>query len=110
MPIPIEIVGLMRPEVRVVWDEDHEAVFAARELRLRCGCARCVEEMTGRPLLDPASVPAEVLVLSISLVGNYGLQIGFSDGHDTGIYRFADLWDACPCAACAARREGAGER
>lgn len=104
MPIPVEIIGLGRPRLRVVWDEDHESIFDARELRIGCGCAHCVDEMTGRPLLDPATVPSDLTVEDIQLVGGYGLAIRFSDGHDTGIYRFADLLDACTCARCQARR------
>lgn len=105
MPLPIEIVGLGRPDVRIVWDEGHESVWAARELRLRCGCAHCVEEMTGRKLLDPATVPTDLTVRHIELAGNYGIRIAFSDGHDTGIYRFNDLFADCPCDACATRRD-----
>lgn len=104
MPLPIEIVGLGREEVTLVWDEGHEARFDARALRLRCGCAYCIDEMTGRPLLDPATVPEKIHVKTLELVGNYGVQIGFSDGHDTGIYRFNDLYRECPCDHCKARR------
>jgi DUF971 family protein len=107
MPLPIEIIGLRRPEVTVVWDEGHEAVFSARDLRLRCGCAHCVDENTGRPLLDPARVPADVIVNGIELVGTYGMRIDFSDGHGTGIFRFQDLFSDCPCSHCTARREAA---
>jgi DUF971 family protein len=51
----------------------------------------CVEEMTGRPLLEPESVPADVRPLAVGLVGTYGLRIQWSDGHATGIYTFAWL-------------------
>jgi ATP-binding protein involved in chromosome partitioning len=92
MPLPIELVGLNRPELHIVWDEGDESTIAARELRIACACAHCVDEVTGRPLLDPAGVPAEVTIRAMTLAGNYGVQIAFSDGHDTGIYRFADLY------------------
>ena len=108
MPLPIEIVGLGRPEVRVVWDEGHEGIYPVRGLRLRCRCAHCVDELSGAPLLDPAKIPAEVLASRIELVGTYGIRIDFSDGHGTGIFRFQDLFDACPCEACEARRRAAG--
>jgi DUF971 family protein len=100
MPLPIEIVGKGRRDVRVVWDEDHEGVYDARALRLACRCAHCIHEFTGEALLDPATVPDDVSVVDMSLVGAYGLQITFSDKHATGIYRFADLLARCPCAAC----------
>ena len=86
----------------VEWDaEGHEYLYSARSLRLACGCAACVEEMSGRPLLDPGSVPADVRPLSIALVGTYGLRVTWSDGHGTGIYTFERLRTACGCARCA---------
>jgi DUF971 family protein len=92
MPSPVEIVALGKPEVRIVWDDDVEHVWAARDLRLQCSCATCVHELTGQALLDPASVPTDLTVTSMRLVGNYGVNITFSDGHGTGIYRFDRLF------------------
>lgn len=91
--------------MRIVWDEGHEGTYPAREIRLRCSCAHCVEEMTGRPLLDPARVPEDLTIRKIELVGNYGIQIEFSDGHGTGIYHFRNLLAWCPCDHCRARRD-----
>lgn len=88
----------------IVWDEDHQATYPARQLRLGCRCAVCIHELTGEKLLDPATVPEDVRVTDMELVGNYGLRIGFSDRHGTGIYRFADLLARCPCARCRALR------
>jgi ATP-binding protein involved in chromosome partitioning len=88
MPIPLEIVGLGKTEVRFVWDEGHEDMWPARELRLQCTCALCQSEMTGERILDPDSVPEDISVTHMEFVGNYGLSIHFSDGHTTGIYRW----------------------
>jgi len=44
-------------------------------------------------MLDPDRVPPVVTVDAMELVGSYGLRIQFSDGHGTGIFRFADLVD-----------------
>jgi DUF971 family protein len=85
----------------VEWeDSGHRALFEARALRLACPCAECVEEMTGRPLIDPARVPAEVRPLGVDLVGGYGIRVRWSDGHSTGIYTFERLRQICPCARC----------
>jgi ATP-binding protein involved in chromosome partitioning len=90
---PLEIVGLGRPTVRIVWDEGVESEWSARELRIRCTCAHCQSELTGQRLLDPATVPEDLTVTAMALVGNYGLSIHFSDGHTTGIYRLRELHD-----------------
>lgn len=35
----------------------------------------------------------EVEITGIQPVGNYAVQLSFSDGHDTGIYSWDYLWD-----------------
>jgi DUF971 family protein len=44
---------------------------------------------------------ARVTAKSAAAVGNYAIQINFSDGHATGIYSFHALREMCPCEACA---------
>jgi DUF971 family protein len=56
--------------------------------------------MSGRQVLDPGSVPADVYPRAIRYVGKYALQFDWSDGHTTGIYPFELLRQLCPCAAC----------
>ncbi len=85
----------------------HVALYGARALRLACPCAECVEEMSGRPILDPATVPLDVRPEQVALVGAYGLRVRWSDGHGTGIYTFDWLRKACPCDACTAARAAA---
>jgi ATP-binding protein involved in chromosome partitioning len=89
--MPLEIIGLGKPEVRFVWDEGDEDVYAARDLRIRCTCALCQSEVTGERLLDPKTVPEDLTIADMHLVGNYGVGIHFSDGHTTGIFRFREL-------------------
>lgn len=87
--------------VVIIWDADgHEGRFPARALRLACPCAACVDEMSGRPLLDPAHVPMDVAPATLELVGAYGLRVRWSDGHGTGIYTFQSLLAGCPCLRC----------
>ena len=76
-----------------------ESFYPARDLRLACPCAACVEEMSGRPLLDPVTVPADIRPVSLALVGAYGLRIVWSDGHGTGIYTFERLQRTSPSGA-----------
>ena len=97
-PLAIEKVG--EHDVRIRWKDGHESVYAARELRLSCPCASCVHEITGKRLLDPASLPKDVHPQGIGLVGRYAISILWSDGHSTGIYAFAFLRERCPCPEC----------
>ena len=60
--------------------------------------------MTGRPLLDPTKVPDSVRARAIRLVGQYAINIDWSDGHNSGIYNFRELRANCPCDACAKLR------
>jgi len=59
-----------------------------------------VDEMSGRPLLDPATVPLDVSPEGVELVGGYGIRIRWSDGHSAGIYTFEKLRQDCPCPRC----------
>jgi ATP-binding protein involved in chromosome partitioning len=105
MPIPVPYAITRQDDgLLIEWDQaGHRAFYPARPLRLACGCAVCVEEMSGRPLLDPAGVPADIRPVSVALVGAYGLRIQWSDGHGTGIYTFERLRATCPCEQCRER-------
>jgi len=99
-PLP---VSLTRRDdgVLVEWDaEGHRGFYPAKALRLACPCAECVEEMSGRALLEPGSVPPDIRPVELLLVGAYGLRIQWSDGHGTGIYTFDRLRRECPCPRC----------
>lgn len=88
---PVGIAQAGPDRLRIDWKDGRRSLYPVRALRLACRCARCVEEMTGRPLLDETDVPEDVRPVRIHPVGRYGIQIGWSDGHDTGIYTFEYL-------------------
>jgi DUF971 family protein len=73
------------------WEDGAESVYQPRDLRLKCPCAACVDEMTGERILVPAMVPEGVYPLEIQYVGRYALQFYWSDSHSTGIYPFEYL-------------------
>ena len=104
LPVPLAIHRADR-ELVITWAEGHRATYPARFLRLRCRCAQCQEEMTGRPLLDPASVPEGIGAAGVSLVGSYAIRVDWTDGHDTGIYTFEYLREICPCPTCSTAGE-----
>jgi DUF971 family protein len=76
-------------------------------LRDHCPCALCNDEREKKakggaspssPLL-PMYKP-RVTAKSANAVGNYAVQIQFSDSHATGIFSFEHLREICPCPAC----------
>ena len=75
--------------LRIAWKDGAVTDLGARQLRLLCPCAMCIEEGTGKKLLDPNSVRPDILILGVELVGRYGLTFVWSDGHKTGIFTFA---------------------
>ena len=83
----------------IEWTDELETVLTAPELRAICQCANCVDEVTGRRVHDPASVPHDLLTDNVTLVGHYALSIRFSDGHDTGVYTVGHLRRAGEAAA-----------
>jgi ATP-binding protein involved in chromosome partitioning len=88
-----ESIELATPQSLVVrWPGDKLDTFNAYDLRINCSCAACVDEVSGKRTLDPNSVPLEISIKSMEKVGNYGVSLDFSDGHNTGIYTFKHLF------------------
>ena len=75
----------------MLWADGRIDRLDVRDLRLACRCAACVEELSGRALLDPAGISPEVSPRMITTVGNYAFTVKWSDGHSTGIYTFEYL-------------------
>ena len=77
--------------LRIRWDDGVQTEASARELRLGCPCAACVEEWSGRRIVQAEQIPADVAISSVDAVGNYAVSIAFSDGHSTGIFSWKTL-------------------
>ena len=107
--VPIEIGRANQHDVKIRWQDGHESIYPARELRLACPCAGCVDEVTGQLRLIATSVPQNVYPLKIDLVGRYAISIQWSDGHNTGIYAFDRLRALCPCGSCRLTRRQPAE-
>ena len=116
MPIPIDVrkkpmdvkVHVTSGEgVQITWSDGHTSKYPFHYLRDLCPCALCNDEReknsrmgskTGTSVL-PMFKP-RVTAKSANAVGNYAIQILFSDGHTTGIYSFEHLREICPCEQC----------
>jgi DUF971 family protein len=76
--------------LRVVWS-DREDKFPFPFLRAECQCAQCVNEWTGERMLDPATIPSDISIERMELVGNYAVRVYWSDGHQSGLYTWKRL-------------------
>jgi DUF971 family protein len=91
--------------VDVTWSDGHISHYPFPYLRDLCPCALCNDEREKKARLatSPVALPMfkpRVTAKSAQAMGNYALQITFSDGHATGIYSFEHLREICPCDAC----------
>ena len=78
-------------EIGISWSDGRENYHQPRDLRLACPCASCVDEMTGKRVLDPARVDGAVTIEGWEEVGRYALAFRFGDGHRTGLFNFEYL-------------------
>jgi prepilin-type processing-associated H-X9-DG protein len=110
--------------VDITWADGHASHYDFPYLRDNCPCAMCNDEREKNKSIaahgagqstgahGAAQIPSQpsafpmfkpkVTAKSAHAVGNYAVQILFSDGHSTGIYSFDHLREICPCPSCAA--------
>ena len=96
--------------VDITWADGHSSHYDFPFLRDECPCATCNDERQKKSEFASAG-PSSSAVLPMfkpkptakaaTSVGNYAIQITFSDGHATGIYSYDQLRTICPCPDCA---------
>ena len=86
-PTKIERVN---DKLKFTWNDGYESVLSLKFLRDNCPCAVCSAERDESSLIK-LPVSGQYEIKEINLVGNYGIQITWGDGHNTGIYDFEYL-------------------
>ena len=102
-PVGLDL-ALPEQELRIQWADGVTRVFPMRFLRQNCPCASCRTEREKQTraaspfnILSPAQVSAGTATCTGGqLVGNYALQLEWSDGNATGIYDFRLLRTLMP--------------
>jgi len=87
-------VKIKEQKLLIDWSDGSRSEFDMNLLRRHCPCAACRtqrEEQSRNPLQILKFNPSGVRVVSAKLVGNYAIQLTWSDGHDTGIFDFRYL-------------------
>ncbi len=95
--------------VDITWVDGHSSHYDFAFLREKCPCATCNDERNKKA--EAAAMPGAGAALPMfkpkptarqaKAMGNYAIQIEFTDGHSTGIYSFDLLRTLCPCDECA---------
>ena len=80
----------------VSWEGTETTQVPYRALRLACRCATCIDEITGKPLLDPSTVPEDVGITEVEQVGLYGVRFFFNDTATTEIYTWERIRELSP--------------
>ena len=75
--------------LEIAWADGHMSRLPYALLREQCRCAGC-EQLRRRGPGTPAP-DAALRLVRIEPVGEQGLNLGFSDGHDRGIYPWTFL-------------------
>lgn len=82
----LQIIG---KELAIAWSDGQETYLTLEALRLACPCAVCNGEpdVLGRGEKPaPKHIPASFELVSHEMVGGYGWQPKWADGHNTGIF------------------------
>ncbi len=88
-------LDLKQQVLRITWADGAVSELSLPVVRKHCPCAACrtEKEQQSRTLLPvlKSAPPEKMEAVSGHLVGNYAIQLEWSDGHNTGIYDFRYL-------------------
>jgi DUF971 family protein len=94
-------------QLTIAWKDGSVATYPIGYLRAHCPCAKCKDERKANPPPEPGKKRTSLNVLqgdhsqplsviSADMVGNYAIQLNWSDGHSSGIYSFQYLREIMP--------------
>ena len=93
--------------LQLTWNDDHLSTFSLSYVRGWCPCAVCQGHFTGEWRFIET---ANIALVNVEPVGNYGMRLIWSDSHDTGIYQFDYLRQICHCEVCDPERTRLDEK
>lgn len=78
-------------KLTIHWSDGQISELSVRELRRACPCASCKElreKQAKTRLVVMQATSGPIAVAEAKLVGNYALNVAWTDGHAAGIYSF----------------------
>jgi len=99
--IPTKLALKKDSDLSVTWPDGTVSVYPIAYLRSRCPCATCKtlresQQKSRLTVLPTSFVSGPITVVKAEMVGNYAIQIGWSDNHGSGIYSFSYLREIAP--------------
>lgn len=73
---------------KVTWSDSKQSLVGFKQLRYLCPCASCVDENTGVRKIQESDVKDDIHPLRVQTIGNYAVQVHWSDSHNTGLYSY----------------------
>jgi DUF971 family protein len=86
----------------IIWRDGTRQQWPHALLRAHCKCTHCQSQRL--LAVAPEAAPAALRVEQLRMIGNYGLQLVFSDGHERGIYPWSYLRSLSADAQSESRR------
>lgn len=91
MAAPFEQATVIGNELAVSFADGEELYLSLPMLRRACPCANCQGEPDAlgrvvRPVVEHG--PRAFDLVKVDRIGGYALQLGWADGHATGLYSF----------------------
>ena len=89
MTAQVKTLQIVGKELAIAWSDGHETFLLLEDVRKACPCAVCHGEpdVLGRgERPEVKHTPASFELASYEMVGGYGWQPKWADGHNTGIY------------------------
>lgn len=100
-PVRLDLKKDERLEIE--WQDGKTCRYSLELLRSQCPCALCREQRQSQKqkprtslTILPGNYTGKLSVLGAHMVGNYAIQIEWSDKHESGIYSFQYLRELCP--------------
>src|SRR4051812_4912371 len=93
--IPTRIDKQNETEMLIAWNFGDQYALSFVELRFHCPCANCMDENTGKRVIERTAIDPEIRPTGAQVVGKYALQVSWTDRHTTGMYHFDRLLELC---------------
>jgi len=89
---PKKISIIDKRYLHIEWNDGSDSMIMLASLRKNCPCATCKGERDKQPAtFIPLLSTASLTIKDIKPLGNYGIQLFWQDGHNTGIYTYESL-------------------